>query len=83
MMLQICCLKDTKAEAFMTPFFVPTMGVAFRSLGDEIAVPREGNTLAAHPEDFQLWTLGTYDNDTGKLLSRVELVCECTTLRRE
>lgn len=88
----ICALKDVKADVFMLPMFVPTMGIAYRSIGDEIARGGDGNTLSTHPEDFQLWSLGTYDELHGVIKVHVDdedgtggprFVCECVTLRKE
>lgn len=64
----VLVLRDDKAEIFMQPFFVATMGIAFRSLRDEIARGGEGNILSAHTGDFEIWEIGAYDEESGQIL---------------
>lgn len=71
-------LYDKKQEQFLLPFFVPTLGVAYRSIQDEISRGGEGNMLAAHPGDFQIFEIGVFDEDTGHFAtgSIPRMVCE-------
>lgn len=62
----LLCLYDVKAETYNAPFTVPTLGVAYRNLADEVA--RKGdssNVLAAHPEDYVCVQVGTFDDESG------------------
>lgn len=61
----IVSVKDTAAQAYGRPVFVPTVAVAVRSFKEE--VNREGSTddLARHPGDFELYEIGTFDDSTG------------------
>lgn len=61
----IVSVKDSAAQAFGRPVFVPAVPVAIRSFRDE--VNREGSTddLARHPDDFELYELGSFDDSTG------------------
>lgn len=63
----ILALFDRVAEQYQIPFFVPSIGVAYRSLMDEIARGGEGNMLATHPKDFCLYRLGTYNEENGRI----------------
>lgn len=63
----ILSIYDKKAELYMQPFFVPTVGVAFRNLQDEIARGGDDNVLAKHPEDFQLFHIGHYEEEAGTI----------------
>jgi hypothetical protein len=58
--------RDSKAEAFGEPFFASATGIAIRSFSDE-ANGRGGqrSAVAAHPEDFFLYEIGTYDESSG------------------
>lgn len=69
-MKAVCSLYDKVAQAYMQPFFVPALGIAFRNLSDEIVRGGEGNMLASHPGDFVLYQLATFDDETG------EFICE-------
>ena len=63
----VCSVLDVKANAFATPFFVPNRGMAVRFFGDAVLDPNSG--LSKHPEDYNLYQLGTYDDNSGKLES--------------
>lgn len=65
------CVHDVKAEAYMTPIFVPTNLVAVRSFTE--AVNQEGHEFASHSEDYSLWRIGTYDVETAKLEAEIPL----------
>lgn len=64
----LVCVRDKKAEAFHPPYCVPTRGIAIRGFGD--AVAKGSNDLSQHPEDFDLFLVGQFDQLTGK-------VCYC------
>jgi hypothetical protein len=65
MKLNICSVKDRAADAFGRPMFVPSTGVAIRSFSDEINRANDDNQLYNHPDDFDLYDLGTFDDNTG------------------
>ena len=58
-------VKDTAAQAFMRPFFVPTVPVAMRAFRDEVNRSDSTDDLAKHPEDFELYEIGTFDDSNG------------------
>ena len=61
----VVAVKDRAADAFGRPFFLPTAGMAVRSFMDEVNREAEDNQLHKHPDDFDLYQLGTYDDSTG------------------
>lgn len=63
----VVAVKDRAADAFGRPFFVQTQGVAIRSFMDEVNRQAEDNQLYQHPDDFDLFELGTYDDSTGMI----------------
>jgi len=65
MELFICSVFDRKAEAFMAIFTVQGLGQAIRSFEDACGDPQ--HEFAKHPEDFILFCLGSYDQETGEL----------------
>ncbi len=66
MIYQVCCIRDRATDSFGQPIFVAHVGAAERSFRDEVNSPnKENNNLAAHPEDFELYHLGSFDTDTG------------------
>lgn len=67
MIFTVCAIRDRAVDGFGQPIFVPHVGVAIRSFSDE--VNRSDSTLHAHPEDYDLYKLGHYDDATGLLES--------------
>lgn len=62
----VVAVRDRAVDAFGQPFFVAALGEALRSFGDE--VNRSDSVLNAHPEDYDLYELGSFDDVNGKLL---------------
>nr|UXQ87949.1 MAG: nonstructural protein [Microvirus sp.] len=56
-------IYDSKAEAFITPFYQPTAGVALRMF--EAAANDPSTTICLHSGDFTLFELGSWDPLTG------------------
>lgn len=70
----VVAVKDLAVGAFSRPVFVPSVGVAMRSFRDEVmrqAKPGE-NQMFDHPEDFELWLLAEFDEDTGVFTSKMD-----------
>jgi hypothetical protein len=61
----ICTVKDRAADAYGRPMFVPSAGVALRSFSDEINRNNADNQLFNHPDDFDLYELGEFDDNSG------------------
>jgi hypothetical protein len=61
----ICTVKDRAADAYGRPMFVPSAGVAIRSFSDEINRDNADNQLFNHPDDFDLYELGEFDDNSG------------------
>lgn len=64
--LTIVSVKDRAVDAYNRPFYVPTIGAAIRSFTDE--VNRNESEMQAHPEDYDLYDMGTFDDQTGTFL---------------
>ena len=61
----VVSIKDRAADAFGRPAFVPSVGVAIRSFSDEVNRNDSENQMYAHPDDFDLFELASYDDSTG------------------
>jgi len=61
----IVSVKDSAAQAFGRPIFVPSTAVAVRSFRDEINRKDSTEDMAKHPEDFELYELGSFDDSNG------------------
>lgn len=61
----ICAVKDRAADAFGQPLFVPSVGLAIRSFSDEVNRSDPENQMFNHSDDFDLFEIGSYDDNTG------------------
>jgi hypothetical protein len=64
----IVSVKDSAAQAFGRPIFVPSTAVAVRSFRDEINRKDSTEDMAKHPEDFELYELGSFDDSNGAIV---------------
>lgn len=62
--LIMCVIKDRVADTYHPPFCVPNTGIAVRMFTDEINKASEQNIMYKHPDDFDLYQLGMYDDET-------------------
>lgn len=65
MRYKIVAVRDRAADVFAQPFFVASIGVAIRSFTDEVNRKDENNGFYKHPEDFDLYLMGEYDDSDG------------------
>lgn len=63
----IYAVYDSKAEAFLQPFFVQARGVATRMF--QTACQDAGHDFHKYAEDYTLFELGTFDEENGKFLT--------------
>ena len=84
MITQILAIRDAKANAFMQPFAQQSLGQAERGFSDEINNASDNNVMYRHPEDFQLYHLGSYNDADGSfdLLSTPRLIASGDSVKR-
>lgn len=71
----IVAVRDRAADVFAQPMFVATKGSAIRSFADEINSKNDNSMLAKHPEDFDLYFLGSYTDTEGSFeVNRPEMI---------
>jgi hypothetical protein len=68
MRLIMCAVHDRAADAYARPMFVPSVGIAIRSFSDEVNRKAEDNQMYNHADDFDLFELGEYDDETAKFI---------------
>lgn len=66
MKLKMFSVFDSKAAFFGQVFMEHSEGVAFRSFTDSCNSDDPRNGFALHPEDYSLFYLGEFDNETGE-----------------
>lgn len=65
MLLFIVAIRDRAADAFNRPIFVASVGMAIRGFQDEVNRDAADNEMFRHPEDFDLYELGVFDDSVG------------------
>lgn len=79
MILHCFSLFDRKAGAFMTPFFMPSRGLAVRAVTD--LATDLSTTVARHSGDFALFELGVFDDHLGRFTDAIpDHVCDVANL---
>jgi len=68
----VCSVRDSAADLFGQPFFVPTTAMALRGFADAVKRADGDSDLTKHPDDFTLFELGTFDDETGKFVNLPE-----------
>lgn len=63
MMTEMFTVFDSAADAFLEPFFAPTVEVAIRMF--RTLVNREDHQFHVYPEDYTLFHIGTFDGSRG------------------
>ncbi len=64
---QIFVIHDAKAQAFMQPWFLLKTGMAERAFAD--CVNDKDHNFGRHPEDYNLFIIGEYDDATAAITS--------------
>lgn len=66
MRYKMVVIRDRAADVYNQPAFVPSLGIAHRSFADEVNLVDPNNQLNKHPEDFDLYYIGEWDDNTGE-----------------
>ena len=74
MKLNFYTVFDKAVGAYMRPFVMQSDGQAVRHFEDEV---NGDNPIAKHPEDYALFRIGMFDDQSGELIPE-----ECQCLRR-
>lgn len=67
--LKAYAIFDGKAEAYLRPFIMVNRGTAIRSFVD--AVNDSTHEMCKHAEDYFLFELGEFDEESGVLSSNI------------
>lgn len=66
MRYKVVCIRDRAIDTYGQPAFVANIGGAIRGFGDEVKRRDDNNQLNKHPDDFDLYLLGEFDDQTGE-----------------
>lgn len=71
-MKKIFTVYDSKAEAYLTPFFMSTSGEAIRAFSD--SVKNRESAINKHPEDYTLFEIGLFDETAAAIVTHDALI---------
>lgn len=83
MKMKCYSILDSKSCAFSLPFFKINDATAVREFYDAVNAPDPKNMYWSHAEDFSLYLIGEYDDELGKLESRLpESLCTGVSVKK-
>lgn len=65
----VCAIFDAKAGVYSNPFYSINVQVATRDFNHACTDPNSG--LSLHPEDYTLYALATFDDESGLFVPNV------------
>jgi len=68
MIYKIICVRDRAADLYGAPQCVGTTGAAIRGFSDEINRPDDKNSFYLHPDDFDLFELGSFNDEDAEFV---------------
>lgn len=78
MIVCVFSVYDKKAEAYMSPFTFNVQGQALRAFADSV---NDGESMfCRHPDDFDLYELGKFDQESGEFLSEKHFIIGARSL---
>lgn len=78
--MKLFAIKDTKV-GFWKPFVQPNDAVAVREFSNMVN-SSVNSFVTDNYEDLELWSLGTYDEKTGEIVSDVQFICTGVSLKK-
>lgn len=61
--LIVVSVRDKLSDIYSQPMYFPTQGMAVRAFQDALKDPQ--NNIQKHPDDYDLYQLGEWDDTTG------------------
>jgi hypothetical protein len=65
MLQNIYTIHDSKADAYLPPFFLHSDGMATRSFQD--CITDKEHNFGKHPQDYTLFKIGTFNDKTSEI----------------
>lgn len=78
-MMKMYVLYDVVGDCYEVPFFAHGDGFVKRALAD-LPATNPTSMVAQHPADFQLFSIGDYDQKTGDFTLDTRFICLCSDL---
>jgi len=72
-LIKVFAILDVKTGIYSHPIFLPSVGAMMRAWVDHANDPR--SSISKHPEDYSLFAIGDYDDQTGKFINAITPEC--------
>lgn len=87
MIMYVYSVRDAEAQLYGRPFYTTNAAIATRGFSQQVNTPEiEGqqNDLFLHPESFELYELGTFDDNTGnfELHPQPKAICTAVSVKK-
>jgi hypothetical protein len=80
--MKIYSVRDSKAKAYMRPFFVQSDEVAIRAIKQAMFDPE--SEFYRFAEDYSVWYIGEFDDKTGEITPAVpEVITQVLALKED
>lgn len=77
-------VKDNKVGVFCSPFNHVNDAEAIRDLTTVVNLEKGDSKLSTYPEDFDLYYIGEFDTDTGKMIQEeIEYVVNAFAVKKQ
>lgn len=83
MVKTLLATKDIIVGAMGNPFTAPNEAAGKREWGYAVATEFKNPEPKVNPLDLQLWCLGTFDDETGKIKNDIHLVAQAIEFKKE
>lgn len=80
MILYAIAVRDLATDSYNRPFFVQHAAQALRSFTDE--VNNRDSEVSRHAQDYELWLIGTFEDDTGSMASNPARLARAIDLKK-
>lgn len=75
-------IKDNLAEAFMTPVLFDNDNLAKRWFTGVVNSKEQNEVIYNNPEDFELWKLGDFDNQSGQIYPGIQKLVTAKSIKK-
>lgn len=75
-------IKDNLAEAYMTPVLFDNDNLAIRWFTGVVNSKEQNEIIYNNPEDFELWKLGEFDNQSGTIYPGVQKLVTAKSVKK-
>lgn len=72
--MEIFAIKDDKTGSYSRPTYAVNQGACIRDMKILVNGDDQGNLISQYPEDFNLYRLGSFDQETGVITPKVEFI---------